>query len=87
MDKKITISYSLDDKKNFNCQVDTTAPFSYEELLYGISNMIQLFSQNTGVHPIQVASSLQNFIVEEAFKKINNMPEDDKTEDIQTSAN
>ena len=72
MDKKITISYSLDDKKNFNCQVDTTAP---------------LFSQNTGVHPIQVASSLQNFIVEESFKKINNMPEDDKTEDIQTSAN
>lgn len=68
MEKTITIRYTEHDKKSINCDVDASSPFSFEEMIYGLSNVIHLFCQNTGVHPIQVSTHLQNFIVEGSFR-------------------
>lgn len=69
MKKTIQIHYTSEGDDNITtCECQTDSPFTFEELIYGLSNVIQLFSKNTGVHPIQAVTQLQNYIVENSFK-------------------
>lgn len=69
MKKTIQIHYTSEKNDNITtCECKTDSPFTFEEMIYGLSNVIQLFSENTGVHPIQAVTQLQNFIVEKSFE-------------------
>lgn len=69
MSKNIVINYS-DCEDGVHCDVSASEPVNAQEILYGLSATISLFSQNVGVHPIQVAAALQQMIVENSFSKI-----------------
>lgn len=60
---KIVITLS-EENKLMNCQINTDDALGAEELIFALSSLIEMFSNDSGLHPIQLSTILQNTIVE-----------------------